>query len=389
MKLRLALVLAAALGVAAYLLLQGDGDAATPGSLEQVSRAAVGVDAPPDASTSLVAPTSARRPASVVEDSPPPAPPAVVERPPLRRQEHATLRVTVHFAPNDVGYEGIPLRLTRWLPPGADEPPQAPVDAVTGEGGVVEIRVPAGADLDLEIPSPWYFEPHETVTWDHGPRQIPALDAAETRDVTVGLWSIPREAAFGATVLSMEDGEPLRRAFAFHLVDGETIPYEAARRMRYRRDGRRSNSKGSIRLEARWWPNWAVFVQADGHAPRIVAPGPPGLAPREPREIRLPVASSIRGRIDGIPLTSTAVHVLLEVTAQQLAPAESPDLRLPSAKVVWSARVSGAGAFELDELPPETRLRLIALDQTGETLGSHTCDALEPGEERRVDWTLD
>jgi len=389
MKLRLALLLAALAGLAAYLLLDGAevaGDADPP---ETVSRAAVDVDRASEAASGLVAPAAARSPADIVDQGPPPLTPAVVERTAPPRPAHATLRVTVRFAPNSAGYEGIPLRLTRWLPPLADEPPQAPVDAVTGTGGVVEVRVPADADLDLEIPPPWYFEPHGSVTWDHGPRQIPALQPGETRELTVGFWNVPGEASFRATVLSADDGEPLRRAYASPVADGETIAYGGARWIAAYRDGREANSRGSIHVGARWWPDWAVLVLCEGHAPRIIAPGPAGLVPHEPREIELPVAASLRGRVDGIPLTSTAVFVALELAAQDLAPSGSSDLRLPSTKVVWAAPVSGSGAFELDELPPETALRLVAMDKTGETLGSFSCDALEPGEERRVDWTLE
>jgi hypothetical protein len=219
--------------------------------------------------------------------------------------------------------------------------------------------------------------------------QIECLEVGETREVTILLRSEPYH-RFDLRVLAEENGRPLegvrlitrRNSKEIENADRrERLPYPASGRVLVTTD---ANGELDLPVDERYSPPFDLV--AEGREPARVGTAW-SIYPDRPLVVRLARAARLQGRVTPPRGGFVPDRVRLQTDTYRL---QRPlgGFRWLGPEPTWEGEVSEDGTFEVNELPTQIPLRAVLVDKNTTVSASSDPLVLEPGEVRRVDWSV-
>lgn len=281
----------------------------------------------------------------------------------------APARLTVRVVRRGTG-ELVP---DAWVRAEAAEPPAFHTGASTGQLGFARLDVPSGQRLRLAVtPDTGAEDPLDPI--GSTSLRIELLVAGEAREVVLtvphGLDRLVR-----GRVVDARDGRPLAGA-SVRALWGEDEGGALSRV---------TDSAGRFELSVPSWRASCASVELEGYGPAWAAlsEAPDG-APLEVRLERGGVLEVGIARADGVLVEDAEVRLTLS-TADLLQPRGA---RVRSSELVLVELADG-GVARFEDLPAGARLFAAVHGAGGELLWRSPAPVvLEPGEARRLDWTL-
>jgi len=239
----------------------------------------------------------------------------------------------------------------------------------TDADGRSTFDVDAGLAFQLTVRGAESLAGHATV-------DVPALAAAETREVVVELVSDPNLVFFGR-VLDAATRAPVAEA----AITGEEWNAPTS-------DRGVTDADGVFRVEMRTWRTAGLRVAARGYGPRWVGPSAGHETADRALEILLERGATLRVELlgaDRVPLADAEVRV--EAWIAEMASGAQNSHRYLDA-MSWTAATGSDGVAVLADLPPGAQLRGSV--RRGKTVIRTEADpfVLTAGEDRKLTWIL-
>jgi hypothetical protein len=251
----------------------------------------------------------------------------------------------------------------------------------TDADGYADCAAPSGKHLSVRTGDlPWKIGPRNVELETPGPGERVEL-VIEVPTV----WSL----SFFGRVLD-PDGAPIPKARA--VVDSGLGRYADGRfpRTEHRLFEARSEADGLFELRLPDWDAHAVVVDAPGWSPAIVAADDVHASPDAAREVRLQRAATLVVRASDPHGPRAGIEIVLETRGQALEPAGATTRASTSMTTFrWSATTGARGDVVLEDLPSRVSLALRVQDGTRTLPVPVPALALEPGERRELEITVD